>query len=151
MVCCWMWTYASKFNRIGTAFGALSALHGLLHGKHRIDAQQSLRSLVFTCRPKLLYIIPVHNNPRGTILPLQRRAKLVRLSQQYGFTIIADEVYQLLTFPSSTPAPAPLRAVHDDAAVNAEGDAPSASSGAGNTVVSLGSFSKIMAPGLRLG
>lgn len=51
--------------------------------------------VMMPCRPKLLYTIPVHNNPRGTTLPPHRRQHLVRLAHQYGFHIIADEVYQV--------------------------------------------------------
>ena len=55
------------------------------------------------------------------------------LEHRYGFTILADEVYQLLTFPHVKPPP-PM------CAFDREG-----------TVMSLGSFSKILAPALRMG
>jgi DNA-binding transcriptional MocR family regulator len=56
----------------------------------------------------------------------------VQLSREYDFLIVADEVYQLLSYEEAPPAP--LASYIDD-----------------NSVISLGSFSKIMAPGLRLG
>ncbi|KAF8067364.1 aromatic-amino-acid aminotransferase 1 [Scenedesmus sp. PABB004] len=98
--------------------------------------------------PALLYTIPVHNNPTGATLPARERERLVRLARTHGFTILADEVYQLLTFPDAPPPPLPLRAVEAD--LLARGGA----TGAGRPeprVVSLGSFSKILAPGMRLG
>lgn len=94
-------------------------------------------------RPRLLYCIPTHNNPRGTTIPLLRRQALLRLAHRHGFTILADEVYQCLTFPGALQPPPPLR--HVEAAM-VEGR------GSETRVVSLSSFSKTMAaPGLRLG
>ena len=84
-------------------------------------------------RPTLLYTIPTHQNPSGATLPLNRRRRLVELSQQHGFTVLADEVYHCLSYGPSAPPP-PLASLVD-----------------GGSVLSLGSFSKILAPGLRLG
>ncbi|MBS1117961.1 MAG: putative aminotransferase [Deltaproteobacteria bacterium] len=83
-------------------------------------------------RPALLYTIPTHQNPSSATLPLARRQRLIQLSQEHGFLIVADEAYDLLSYEGATP--------------------PSlASLAAGGTVLSVGSFSKILAPGLRLG
>lgn len=83
-------------------------------------------------RPAFLYTIPTFHNPSSATLSAERRQRLVQLSQEHNFTIVADEVYQLLGY-SQTP-PRPL-ASYDET----------------GTVLSLGSFSKILAPGLRLG
>lgn len=85
-------------------------------------------------RPKLLYTIPSYQNPNGSVLPLHRRRQLIDLAQRHGFTIIADEVYQLLHYGSPPPPP---MAMLDDSP--------------GGCAISLGSFSKILSPGLRLG
>ena len=85
-------------------------------------------------RPRLLYVIPAYQNPTGATLSPGRRHRLVQLAQRYGFTILADEVYQLLHY--GPPPPPPLAAIDDTSH---------------GCVVSLGSFSKILAPGLRLG
>jgi DNA-binding transcriptional MocR family regulator len=82
--------------------------------------------------PVFLYTIPTFHNPTGCTLSETRREKLVQLSQEYNFLIVADEVYQLLAYTGTPPAP---MAKYMQAA----------------TVLSLGSFSKILAPGLRLG
>jgi DNA-binding transcriptional MocR family regulator len=37
--------------------------------------------------------------PAGTTIPLDKRQRLLRLAHTYDFTIVADEVYQLLSFP----------------------------------------------------
>jgi len=83
-------------------------------------------------RPTLLYTIPTHQNPSGATLLLERRRRLVELSQEYGFLLLADEVYHCLSY--GAPPPPPLASFVDS-----------------GTVLSLGSFSKILAPGLRLG
>ncbi len=83
-------------------------------------------------RPKLVYTIPAFHNPTGQLMPAERRARLLALSRQHGFIVVADEVYQHLY----------------------HGDPPPASFGAqcgAGHVLSLGSFSKILAPSLRLG
>jgi DNA-binding transcriptional MocR family regulator len=82
--------------------------------------------------PVFLYTIPTFHNPTGYTLSVARRKKLVQLSQEHNFLIVADEVYQLLAYTVTPPAP---MAKYTQAA----------------TVISLGSFSKILAPGLRLG
>ena len=83
--------------------------------------------------PKMLYTIPTAHNPTGRTMSAEKRAKLCELSKEYGFTILADEVYQMLTFPQNTPPP------------------PLCEFDVGGTVLSMGSFSKIFAPSLRLG
>lgn len=85
-------------------------------------------------QPRLLYVIPAYQNPTGATLAPERRQRLIRLAQRYGFTILADEVYQLLHY--GPPPPPPLATMDDTE---------------DGCVVSLGSFSKILAPGLRLG
>ena len=94
-----------------------------------IDA---LEAQLTTLQPVFLYTVPTHQNPSGATLPLDRRRRLVELSREKGFLIVADEVYHLLTYGDKAPPPL--------AAFLAEG-----------TVLSLGSFSKILAPGLRMG
>ena len=85
-------------------------------------------------RPRLLYVIPAYQNPTGATLSPERRHRLIQLAQRYGFTILADEVYQLLHYGPPPPPPLVTMDDTDD-----------------GCVVSLGSFSKILAPGLRLG
>ncbi len=82
--------------------------------------------------PAFLYTIPTFHNPTSATLSAERRNRLVQLSQQHDLVIVADEVYHLLNY--AAPPPPPL-ASHIDL----------------SPVISLGSFSKIMAPGLRLG
>ena len=53
--------------------------------------------------PKFVYTIPTFNNPAGVTLPDARRKKLVALSEEFGFLVVADEVYQLLGYGDVNP------------------------------------------------
>eukprot|EP01112_Ceratiomyxa_fruticulosa_P013719 TRINITY_DN3874_c0_g1_i1.p1 TRINITY_DN3874_c0_g1~~TRINITY_DN3874_c0_g1_i1.p1 ORF type:complete len:613 (+),score=138.26 TRINITY_DN3874_c0_g1_i1:586-2424(+) len=100
-----------------------------------VDALEiKLKNAPVHLRPKFIYVIPVYNNPMGATLTNERREKLVRLSEEYNFLILADEVYQLLGFEGE---PSPPKYMYS---FDRKG-----------TVLSLGSFSKILAPSLRLG
>jgi 2-aminoadipate transaminase len=83
-------------------------------------------------RPKFLYTIPTFQNPGGYTLPQDRRERLVDLSREHDFLIVADEVYHFLNYSNQNVKPF---AAYADL----------------ETVISLNSFSKILAPGLRLG
>lgn len=82
--------------------------------------------------PVFTYTIPSYQNPGGVTLSDERRQRLADLSRAHGFMIVADEVYHFLNFSSLPPL------------------AMAGWIGQGN-VLSIGSFSKILAPGLRLG
>ncbi len=83
-------------------------------------------------RPKLIYVVPTFQNPRGTTLPLARRARIAQLAAAYDVTVLEDDPYAELRYRGA-PLP-PIAAL--------EPSAP---------VIYLGSFSKTLAPGLRLG
>jgi 2-aminoadipate transaminase len=91
-----------------------------------------LRQALSGRRPAFLYTVPSYQNPSGRILSADRRHELARLSREHDFLVVADEVYQLLNYDGEPPPP---MAAHLDT----------------GRVISLGSFSKILAPGLRLG
>lgn len=82
-------------------------------------------------QPKLLYTVPTFQNPAGVTLALSRRQEILDIAHRYGILVIEDNPYGLLYFDS--PAPDALRSM------NADG------------VVYLGTFSKTLAPGLRVG
>ena len=100
----------------------------------RIDALKAMLDSRDAPRPKMLYTIPTYQNPSGSVLPADRRRKLVELAQRHNFLVIADEVYHLLHYGNPPPPPiASFDNSHD------------------GCVISLGSFSKILGPGLRTG
>ncbi|HTL45178.1 MAG TPA: PLP-dependent aminotransferase family protein [Vicinamibacterales bacterium] len=91
-----------------------------------------LEDLLVRYRPKLIYTNPTFHNPTGTTLPVRVRREVLSLAQRYRVPIVEDATYRDLFF--SEPPPPSLREL-DDA----------------NIVIYLNSFSKVMAPGLRLG
>jgi 2-aminoadipate transaminase len=94
-----------------------------------VDALQ--KALAVTT-PAFLYTIPSYHNPGGQCTSATRRREIVELAGTHDFKVVADEVYQLLYY-FDPPPPAYGTMVDSD------------------HVVSLGSFSKILAPGIRLG
>jgi 2-aminoadipate transaminase len=82
-------------------------------------------------RPKYVYTIPTVQNPTGSILPRQRREALLALTSKHGVPVFEDECYADLTWDGSGP--------------------PSLYSMDPQQVVHIGSFSKTLAPSLRLG
>lgn len=83
-------------------------------------------------RPAFLYTIPTYHNPTSACLSAARRKQLAELCRSCDLLVVADEVYHPLSYTSVPPPP--LAAFCTSA-----------------KVISLGSFSKILAPGLRLG
>jgi 2-aminoadipate transaminase len=83
-------------------------------------------------RPKYIYTIPTVQNPTATILPVERRQEMLRLSEVYGVPIWEDDCYADLVWSGNRP-----RAIYS-------------MSDRGN-VIYIGSFSKSIAPALRVG
>lgn len=83
-------------------------------------------------RPKYIYTIPTIQNPTGTIMPVERRHELLRISAEYGVPICEDECYADLIWDAELPES--IRSLD-----------PS------NYVLHIGSFSKNLSPALRLG
>jgi 2-aminoadipate transaminase len=82
-------------------------------------------------RPKILYVIPDHQNPTSASLSVERRHSLVELARHYHFLIVEDVAYRELSFSGET--------------------VPSLYDLAPETVLQLGTFSKTFSPGFRLG
>jgi 2-aminoadipate transaminase len=102
---------------------------GLIPGDLEKQVEQLHSKGVF---PSMLYTIPNFHNPTGSTLPEARRIEIIRIAQRYGFLIVEDDVYRDLSFEGELPA-------SFYALAN------------GEQVFSIGSFSKTLAPGLRLG
>lgn len=84
-------------------------------------------------RPAFAYCMPSFHNPTGVCLEPARARRLVELAERYDFLVVADEPYVLLGFGD---APPPCMMAYDEGRAR---------------VLSLGSLSKILGPGLRLG
>lgn len=83
-------------------------------------------------RPKYIYTIPTVQNPTATIMPESRRRELLALSARYGVPIFEDDCYADLIWNGERPP-----AIH---AMDTSG-----------SVIHIGSFSKSIAPALRVG
>lgn len=91
--------------------------------------------------PRLIYAVPNFQNPQGTTLPLDRRCELIRLIHAYGIPLIEDNAYGELRY-SGEDIPS-LLSLDAEARGNTDVD--------GGQVIYVGTFSKILAPGLRVG
>ena len=92
------------------------------------DLEEKIRQY----HPKLLYTIPTFQNPSGKTIPEDRRKKIAKLANQYGVIVAEDDPYRDLRYEGES-----LRSIkyYDE----------------GGWVMFLGSFSKIISPGLRVG
>jgi len=82
---------------------------------------------------KLLYTIPIAQNPAGVTLSPDRKRWLIELAEEYDFLIVEDDVYGLMVFESGVDN-TPLKLLDRY-----------------GRVVYVGSFSKVLSPGMRLG
>ena len=84
-------------------------------------------------RTKMLYLIPTHQNPAGSTLPLGRREKLLELARDHRILLMEDDAYGELWFGDEPPPPSLF------------------SLSGGELAIKVLTFSKIIATGLRLG
>jgi 2-aminoadipate transaminase len=96
-----------------------------------LDVEAFARLLEAGARPKLVYVIPDHQNPTGQTLSIERRLGLVAVCRRYGVLIVEDVAYR-------------------DLGETAE-SRPSLWSLGPDVTVQIGTFSKIFSPGFRLG
>ncbi|KHF40098.1 aminotransferase-like domain-containing protein [Halalkalibacter okhensis] len=81
--------------------------------------------------PRFLYTIPTFQNPTGTNMTEERRKHVLKLAAQYDFLILEDDAYGELHFEKHS---TPLKAIDTD-----------------GRVLHVGSLSKVVAPGMRIG
>lgn len=94
--------------------------------------EQLLRLQMCGTPVSMLYTVPNFHNPTGRTLSTERRLQIIELARRYGFLIVEDDVYHDLFFEGAIPPGFYTLAQ-------------------GKQVASIGSFSKTLAPGLRLG
>jgi 2-aminoadipate transaminase len=99
--------------------------------EHGIDTDAMEDLLIQGARPAFLYTIPTGHNPLGNTLSYDKQERLVELARKYRVPIIEDDAYGLLYYDGQ--GARPLRALDDQ------------------WVFYVGSFSKILAPALRIG
>ncbi len=92
----------------------------------------ALEEAVLKHHPRILYTIPTFQNPTGVTMPLERRRIIAALSEKYGFLVAEDDPYHSLRYSGQT---LPSIKSFDRA----------------GSVALMGSFSKVISPGLRVG
>jgi 2-aminoadipate transaminase len=117
--------------------GAIQALESHLPAflpvpvdRHGLDVGFLADALASGARPKLVYTVPTFGNPTGATLVAERRAALAGLADRYGFVVVEDEPYRHLRYRGQ---PLPSLAASSE------------------RVIRLGTVSKTLAPGLRVG
>ncbi len=95
---------------------------------------EALPPLIQRYRPKLLYCMPTYQNPTGRSLSSEKRRALLRIAAAYDLPIVEDDSAGFFNLEAEAPAPESIKA--DDQA---------------GYVIHLGTFSKLIAAGLRLG
>lgn len=93
---------------------------------------EAVAKVLATHDVRLVYLVPSFANPTGVTWSAARRAGLMALAHAWNVPVLEDDPYEALRFSGN--APAPLAAMDDRGLVS-----------------SLGTFSKMLAPGLRLG
>jgi 2-aminoadipate transaminase len=81
---------------------------------------------------KFVYLIPSFQNPTSTLLPLERREKIIKLAEMYDFLILEDNPYGYISFEG--PMPTPIKGFDKS-----------------GRVLYTSTFSKIVSPGMRIG
>ncbi|HVM72347.1 MAG TPA: PLP-dependent aminotransferase family protein [Anaerolineales bacterium] len=90
--------------------------------------------------PKFIYVLPNFQNPSGTTLSLERRKRLVELADQYGVPIVEDDPYGQLRFEGE----------HLPSVVSLDSEYRGDDGCYTGNVIYLSTFSKLLAPGIRL-
>lgn len=115
------------------AFRSYNArLVGVPCGANGMDIDALEEALKTTPRVKFIYTIPTFQNPTGAVMPLENRVRLLVLAEKYGVMILEDSPYFELRYEGE---PVPSIKSLDTS----------------GRVMYAGSWSKIIAPGIRLG
>ena len=101
-----------------------------------------LQQKIVETHPKFMYVLPNFQNPAGVTLSKNRRERLVTLAHQYGVPILEDDPYGELRFEGEHLEPLVVLSARQNGQQSGyfEGD-----------VIYMSTFSKTLAPGLRLG
>jgi DNA-binding transcriptional MocR family regulator len=122
-------TYLAALQCFSLAGARVVPVRGDEHG---IDPD-ALADVVARERPALLYLVPTFANPTGRTLPAERRAAVAGIAAASGTWVVEDDPYGELRYRGTPVRPLAAEPAAED------------------RVLYLGSFSKIAAPGLRIG
>lgn len=125
-------SYVGMLQPLARCAAAITDVPADRDGICTLELAAALRRLGATGRtPTLLYLAPTFQNPTGSVLNSARRRQVGRLAEQHRVVVVDDDPYRRLAF---TVAPERLRAHVPE-----------------QLAVTIGSFSKFVAPGLRVG
>ncbi|KAL2694957.1 hypothetical protein Neosp_001546 [[Neocosmospora] mangrovei] len=126
---------------------------GLAEAEAELRQRKTTNAAAFARSSKLyrhiIYMVSTFSNPSAKVMSLRRREQVVQLAREYNALVISDDVYDWLRWPHPNspdgvePSDPPPRLVDVDRAM------PGGS--AWGNAVSNGSFSKVVAPGVRVG
>lgn len=124
------------FLETPTYLGALQAFQGFRADLRMVPSDEEgiipeeLARMLQKVTPKFLYLIPNYQNPTGKVMGLKRRQELLKVARENDLLLVEDNPYGELRY---------------------EGEALSNLLELGDNVIYLGTFSKVLAPGLRVG
>ena len=126
----------SRLQACGVNYKGITLDDGGIVVSHLRSTLQELADQEIT--PRYLYTVPTVQNPTGSVMPLERRHEILDVVREFGVPIFEDECYADLTWGCERP---PSFRALDGGADN----------GGGGQVIYCGSFSKSIAPALRVG
>jgi len=104
------------------------------HGMVVQALEDALRSAAPDRKPKFVYLLPTFQNPSGVSMTLHRRQRLLELAEEHDLLIVEDDPYGEFWFDETMGSMRPVKSLP----------------GAEERVIYLGTFSKTLAPGVRL-
>jgi 2-aminoadipate transaminase len=132
-IVCGLPSYLGGLSAFRTYGANLEGIKFDEHGMRSDKLEEKLKTLTEQGnKPKFIYVIPDFQNPAGITMPEFRRREIIDLAHKYDVLIVEDSPYRELRFEGK---PQPMM-YHMD--------------GTGH-VITLGTFSKILAPGFRIG
>lgn len=127
--------YQGAVNRFQAVEAQIEVVDGDEDGMRMDALEEVLRGLrAAGKRPKFIYTVPSPQNPDGSIMPVERRKRMIALAEEYDTLIFEDDCYVYQTLDVETMPPAIV-----------------ALDGGKERVVYISTFSKIIGPGIRLG
>jgi 2-aminoadipate transaminase len=122
---------ASFYSFMGTIIGVGMDEAGILPD----ELEKKIKEVKQTGRPvKLIYTIPNFNNPSGITLSSDRRKQILDISYTYGIPLVEDDPYGELYYEGTAREYTPIKSIDER-----------------GTVCYLGTFSKVLSPGIRVG